>query len=116
MTARLTSRILVQALIRRVQQACGFAAIMHKGDENSGALLLELPDETRRARLFERVPDYAGGTGRYLLAPVAERDWGDTPALAAYVERRLRADPDLWHVELDIANPEQLVAETILND
>ena len=114
MTPRLNSQILIQALVRRTQKDGGFAAVLHKGDATSGAILVDLPGPDRTSRLFERMPDFA--TGGYALEPVATAHWGDSPALADYIARRTRSDPDLWVIELDVANGEQLVAEILVND
>ena len=41
---------------------------------------------------------------------------GDSGEITDYWMRRRRNDPDLWVVELDIAEAERFVAETILGD
>jgi hypothetical protein len=37
----------------------------------------------------------------------------DFSDLTQYMERRLRSDPDVWFVELDVAQGEQLAAELL---
>ncbi|MDQ4420585.1 DUF1491 family protein [Sphingobium sp. DEHP117] len=107
MTARPTSRLLVQALIRATQADGGFAMVLHKGDEIAGAVLVQCSDKGAETRLFERQADFSKG---YVLSPCATQSWGNETELAQYVERRLRSDPDLWHIELDSANAERLAA------
>ncbi len=107
MTERLRSQFLVQALVRKTQTEGGFATVLYKGDIVSGAILVQCPDEERRPRLFERVPDFSAG---YVLTPVATACWGDDEKITQYLERRRRADPDLWVVELDVPNGERLAA------
>jgi hypothetical protein len=86
----------VAALVRQVQGAGGFATVLRRGSEWGGALLL-----VHRSRDFlgayEKVPSLRG-----------EADWRlaarGEDAVAALVERQVRFDPDLWVVELDIAD------------
>lgn len=113
MTERLRSQLLVQALIRRTGAEGGFAAVLHSGDGISGAIIVQCPDEDRRPRLFERMPDFSRG---YILAPIATTSWGDEEQIAQYLDRRYRSDPDLWVVELDVPNGEQLAAELLTED
>lgn len=113
MSARLTSQMLAQALIRRTQAEGGFAAVLHRGDSISGAILLSCPDSDHRPRLFERVPDLSRG---YSLSPVAQPHWGDEEAITQYIERRRRSDPDLWVIELDVPNGERLAAAILTDD
>lgn len=107
MTARLSSQTLVQALIRMVQAEGGFATVLHSGDIIAGAILIQCFGPERSARLFERQPDFTKG---YRLAPVAEQHWGKDAEIADYIARRRRSDPDLWAVELDIADGERFAA------
>ncbi len=111
MTARPTSRLLVQALIRVTQADGGFAMVLHKGDEVAGVILVQCSNKGTETRLFERQPDFSKG---YVLAPCATQSWGNLTELAHYVERRIRSDPDLWLVELDSANAERLAAAIIV--
>ena len=108
--ARLTSAILVNALVRRTNAAGGFATIIVKGDETSGVILLQVLEKCKETGLFERVSNFAGGYALMRCGPSLE----DGPeALATYVARRRRSDPDLWIIELDIPEAERFAAETI---
>ncbi|MGD9811545.1 MAG: DUF1491 family protein [Sphingobium sp.] len=112
MTGRISSRFLVQALIRRVEVEGGFAAILHVGDPDSGSIMVQLID--RRApqiQLLERIPDFSGG---YRLEPVAPQYSDDPMEMAQYVDRRIKADRDMWLVELDVANAQQLADEILI--
>jgi hypothetical protein len=110
MTARITSQILVQALIRRTQAEGGFAAVLHKGDAIAGTILVQTIGADRQAQLLERVSDFAGG---YDLLPIATQSGGDPAALTQYIDRRIRSDPDIWIVELDVPNAERLAADIL---
>lgn len=108
--ARLTSAILVNALVRRTNAAGGFATIIVKGDETSGVILVQALEKGKETGLFERVSNFAGGYALMRCGPSLE----DGPeALATYVARRRRSDPDLWIIELDIPEAERFAAETI---
>jgi hypothetical protein len=110
MTERLASHMLVGALIRRAQAAGGFVTVLRKGDPVSGTLLIQCAEKGWETGLFERVPDYEGG---YRLMPCGPGAGADPEARTQYLERRRRADPDLWLVELDVADAERFAAETI---
>ncbi len=110
MSARLTSRMLVSALIRRVEIAGGTAAGLAKGDEMSGSILPVCSERGRTERLLERVSDL-GGSWRW--ADCGPQDIGNTIETDEYLARRRRNDPDLWLVELTVADAERFAAETI---
>lgn len=109
MNERLTAQVLVSALVRRAQGDGGFAVIVRRGDMISGTILVQTLEKGKETGLFERISDYAGG---YRLVPCGPPD-GDREAIASYIARRTRSDPDLWIVELDIAEAERFAAETI---
>jgi hypothetical protein len=110
MNERLASHMLIGALIRRAQDAGGFAMILRKGDATSGAILIQCLEKGRETQLLERVPDYEGG---YRLMPCGPDSAADAQERAQYLERRRRSDPDLWVIELDIPEAERFAAETI---
>lgn len=105
---RFTSRFLVDLLIRRAQTAGGFAAILVKGDEKAGTILVQCADRGVPGPLLERrfAPD-----GRYVWESIGPDAADDGESRANYRIRRQKADPDLWVVELDIADAPRLVAE-----
>ena len=106
--ARLTSRFLVDLILRRTQAAGGFAAVLASGDATAGIILIQCSDRGATGPLLERrfSPD-----GNYIWETVGPPDPMDGIARADYQDRRRRADPDLWIVELDIADAPRLVAE-----
>ncbi len=105
---RLTSAMLVSALIRRVQAEGGFAAVLRRGDDGAGAILVECVQGGERRLMLERAtgPD---GRDAWRLLPEAS----SAADHAEKLNRRIRSDPDLWIVELDIAQAERFAAETI---
>lgn len=105
--SRLTSAVLVGALLRRAQAEGGFGAVLAKGDASAGAITLLLAERGRKVAVFERLlqPD-----GHYAWA-AAHREVADEAALDGFLARRRAADPDLWIVELDVASAERFAAE-----
>lgn len=109
MTARLTSAVLVNALVRRADQAGGSAMVLAKGDVSAGGILLLTYRKGTNPRFFERG---LGHEGISALIPAGPQDMGDEAAVSAYWQRRRAFDADLWVVELDIADAERFAAET----
>ncbi|MBN8846104.1 MAG: DUF1491 family protein [Sphingomonadales bacterium] len=105
---RLKSRFLVDLLVRRTEAAGGFAAIVAKGDETSGMILVQCADRGEPGPLLER---RFAMNGNYIWEAVGPDDPKDGESRANYQQRRRSADPDLWIVELDIADAPRLVAE-----
>lgn len=101
--------MLVSVLIRRVQQAGGFAAVLRRGDDQAGAILIECRDRAATNVLIERASD---PENREFWRIVAAAD--ESPdARAQRLAKRIKMDPDLWLIELDIADAERFAAETI---
>jgi len=107
---RLSSDTLVGALIRRVQGEGGNAMVLAKGDRHGGAILIACAERGRISCLLERVLDLEG---QYRWMPCGPQDTEKAKELTDYIDRRKSHDPDLWIVELDIAQAERFAAETI---
>ena len=103
--ARLAAGIEAAAFVRRAEQAGGFAAVLHKGDVERGALLLAVRERGVPVACLARL---LGPDGRYGWARVA----ADADRIAEFLEKRRRADPDEWQIELDIPSAERFIAET----
>ena len=104
---RLKSRFLVDLLIRRAETAGGFATVLAKGDDTSGIILVQCADRGAPGPLLER---RFAANGAYVWEAVGPTG-DDGESRENYRERRRTADPDLWIVELDIADAPRLVAE-----
>lgn len=105
---RLKSRFLIDLLLRRTEAAGGFATVLAKGDDTSGIILVQCNDRGAPGPLLER---RFGPGGHYIWEAVGTTDAKDGESRRNYQERRRKADPDLWIVELDIADAPRLVAE-----
>ncbi|HEX4847959.1 MAG TPA: DUF1491 family protein [Novosphingobium sp.] len=109
MSARLPAHLEVAGLIRAVEAAGGFAAVVRKGEREAGTILVILTEKGANARLFERMPDPEGGR---IWHCTAIQDTENKPEFNDQLARRASRDPDLWIVELDIADGERFIGLT----
>jgi hypothetical protein len=107
-TARLASAIFVSALLREVHARGGSGVVVTKGDPTAGALLLLCADRGQPTGAYDYVLDQQGG---YVWTALGAKHIESAEAIAALCARRRAIDPDLWIVELDIANGERFIAE-----
>lgn len=113
MSARLPSAVLVSAMIRRVGEAGGSAAVLAKGDPQGGAILVIIAEKGRYIKAVERGIGPDGCAGLITSGPAQDAEIG---AFSEYWQRRRTRDPDLWVLELDIPFAERFAAETIAGD
>ena len=109
MSERLPAHVEAAGFIRRAEAEGGFAAILRKGDPDSGALTLIIRERGEYYGILERElgPDFSYGWSFKRLDTTAEAD-----SVADLVARKTQFDPDLWLIELDIAGAERFIAET----
>ncbi len=110
MTLRLTSAMLVSALLRRVSTEGGNAVVVARGDPTAGSILLICLERGIRTAFRERL---LGASGSYEWFAVGPAPGADSAEVEAWQTRRGQRDPDLWIVELDIANAQRFAAEVI---
>ncbi len=108
--ARLPSGLEAAGLIRSAQAAGDFATVLQKGDPDRGALLLVV---TRRGRHFGCLERMLSLDGSYEWQQVGPAESLGSEPLTQFLAKKTRFDRDLWLIELDIAEPERFVAETI---
>lgn len=93
-------------MIRAVEAAGGFGAVLHKGGREGGTIIIVLAENGRNQRLFELMPDVEKGRVWTLSkSQVSENPY----EFSDYLDRRAARDPDLWIVELDIADGERFI-------
>ena len=110
MSTRLTSQLLVSALIRRAQAAGGSAMVLHRGEAESGTIVVQLLDRGVNLGFFERLTSLSGALE---LVPCGPAPTSPESEISHYIERRTARDPDMWFVELDTVLGQQLAAEIL---
>lgn len=106
MEPRLAAGFEVNALIRRASAEGGFASVLQKGEPDAGTILLVLTDRGANARVYERMPA-ADGTRTWQRSKVETTE--NKQEFNEWLDRRGAQDPDLWIVELDIADAERFI-------
>lgn len=105
---RLAAKVEAAALVRLAEQAGGFAAILHRGDDERGALLILVRERGRYVQCLVRL---LAGDGLYSWSRIGPEV--SVPGLDDFLARRRSRDPDEWQIELDIPLAERFIAETI---
>ena len=82
--------------------------ILAKGDAEAGAILIVAQEKGRNIGLYER---QMAADLRYVWTGVGPQALDNKAEIDEFVERRRARDPDLWVIELDIANAPQFIAE-----
>lgn len=101
---RLAAHVEVAAFIRLANANGDFATVIHKGDATSGAILLIGLIRGQNPQLFERFPSLVGPA----QWQAAGGDATETQEkISSYCARRTKRDPDIWILELDVADPER---------
>jgi hypothetical protein len=103
-TVRLASSVKVAALLRQVSALGGFGTVLARGDATAGSIAIV----TREAGVETLLSPMFAMTGGYEWVAIASGE-----AVADSIERARRRDPDLWVIELDIADAARLVAEML---
>lgn len=106
MEPRLPAQTEVQALLRQVQAAGGFATVIAKGEVDAGTILVVVCENGSNSKLYERMP---GLDGQRRWHCVKADDPEKPQEFQEYLDRRRRQDGDLWIVELDIAQGERFI-------
>ncbi len=107
MDARLPAHLEISGMIRAVQAEGGFATVLSKGERDAGAIMIVTLDREGLARLYERMPQM-DGSRPYVLS--REQNPDNPLEFNEYLVKRGTQDPDLWVLELDVADPERFAA------
>lgn len=111
--ARLATRLFIDAIRRLVEADGGFAAILAKGDAIAGELLLRVEGRGNAPRLLGQMPGNGGPVWTDLVDSQAD---DAAAAVDAWVQRARARDPDLWILELTVADSERLVRSLPIRD
>ncbi|MGF1549589.1 MAG: DUF1491 family protein [Sphingomonadaceae bacterium] len=109
MTARLTSKLLATALIRRAEAEGGFGTVIARGDPGAGAILIVVTQRGDFRAVMERSLD---AEGKYCWLARGPEEGLEEPELVNFLQKKREIDPDLWIIELDIAAAERFIEET----
>lgn len=96
----------MSALLRQVQAEGGFATVLHKGDADSGSILVVTVQRFGISTLYERMPALDGSRKWH---PVLTQDIENKHLFQEFLDRRVVQDPDTWIIELDIVNAERFI-------
>ena len=108
--ARLPTGIVAAGLIRAAEAVGGNGVVLARGDPDSGALLLVMTCRGKDAVILERVSSLDGGL-RWNRRKSSESV--DSQTVARLVAENKRFDRDLWVLELDVADVEQFIVESL---
>ena len=107
MSERLPAHLEVSSMIRLAESNGGFAMVLHKGERDAGTILIVSMFRGDNVRLYERMPQL-DGTRPFVLTKT--QDIEKSKEFDDYVNRRRSQDPDIWVLEVDIADPERFIA------
>jgi hypothetical protein len=94
---RLKAGIFVRAMIRRVQVVGASAFVVRSGAEDAGAIILKISKLDGTVLVLNQV---RGAKGELCWAQ-ALGGWTDEARAAAWCDKQVKFDPDLWIVEIE---------------
>ena len=104
---RLPAHLEIGSLIRLAESNGGMATVLAKGERDAGTILIVTMYRGEGSVLYERMPQL-DGTRKFMRT--LEQDIENPHEFSQYLMRRRDQDPDIWIVEVDIADPERLIA------
>ena len=107
MPREIPAHIWVSALLRRATTGGAFATIIHRGDEDRGDVLVKVTSARGRARLYAPAFNPEGPTEFERLAPE------DEARVDALIGKRLKADRDLWVIEIEDRDGRHFLTEKV---
>jgi hypothetical protein len=105
----LPAHLEVAGILRRIESAGDFAAVLKKGDPDRGSILLIVSSRGGHRACLERMLTMDGS---YRWQAVGPSESSSSSEIREFLEKRARFDEDSWAIELDIAEPERFIAET----
>lgn len=98
METRIKSRIWVQALLRRLEIDGFMAALIKRGDEDAGAILIKVNRFDQGCSVYSQARDQLG---QLVWLPGTGEDYVPESEADAYVTRQQTYDADLWVIEIE---------------
>jgi hypothetical protein len=110
MTPRLKAGIFVRALIRRAEVAGAQAFVVRKGSEEAGVVFLKIARLDGTSTVLSQA---RRGDGELVwVKPLG--DAVDDAKAAAYFDKQMKFDPDLWIVEIEDREGRTFVDEPVV--
>lgn len=109
MPREIPTHIWVSALLRRANIAGAFGVIAHRGDADRGDVVVKVTSERGRARLYAPAFAPEGPSAFERLAAEEEAD------VDQIIQKRLKADRDLWVVEIEDRDGRHFLTELVTN-
>jgi hypothetical protein len=106
METRLKSAIWIKALIRRCDIAAIPVAVLARGDDDAGAILLKFNCRDTGCLVLSQARGRDGEL--FWMKATGPAAVAETEA-DAYIERQRRRDPDLWVLEIENASAETVI-------
>ncbi|MDJ0978486.1 MAG: DUF1491 family protein [Erythrobacter sp.] len=103
---RFPAHLEVGSLIRLAETNGGSAVVLSKGEPDAGTLLLVTMHRGEGATLYERMPQL-DGTRSFVATKAENRE--NPREFSEYLDRRRDQDPDIWILEVDIADAERFI-------
>jgi hypothetical protein len=95
---RLKSELRVQAWLRRASGLGLMAAVVRKGEPESGTVVLKINRHGAGCEVFSPVTDEQGASAWMRAFPKGP---AKEPEADAYLQRQAKYDPDLWVLEIE---------------
>lgn len=95
---RLPTELWVRAGLHQCSLAAVPAVVVHKGEKNSGTVMLKLDRFDRGYLILTQSRDMDGKLGWF---PAKDGEALTSADASAYVERAVSRDPDLWVIEIE---------------
>ncbi|MEO0499039.1 MAG: DUF1491 family protein [Pseudomonadota bacterium] len=106
--SRLATKTWIDGLMRRVQTAGDFATILASGEPMGGAVLMMVRDRNGSVTAYMRSNL---GDGQTAWRPLIENEPETSETLTEMLKKQRGFDPDLWVIELDVADHARFVAD-----
>ncbi len=107
MPREISANLWVSALLRRASLAGAFATIVHRGDEERGDILVKVTRARGDAALY--APAFNPGGPLEFEQLKAEDETG----VDAQIGKRLKADRDLWVIEIEDREGRHFLTEKV---
>ena len=108
---RLSTRVWVDALVRRAQVEGASAFILQRGEASRGDVLVKVANLSGEARAY--VPRTSMEGTRIFVDLVAQGVGPEEAAVDAYVRRAKDRDRDLWVVEIEDRDGRHFLTEPV---